>query len=320
MKNKRPYIYLAIAVVAALIVLAIESPRISRVSDVGDGYFIPDYATSDVATVEVAQLINGVRLARDGEEWLVSDFTTPMKQTLLEKEGRKIETPRRYAADSSRVENALGAFGGLEEGVLVSDNPEKQRFYRVGPAGLRVKGMDADGKTIFDIVIGKNGPDMASTYIRNAHEDKVYLVHRSLLGAFSTRVDDWRSKLIWNLHPKQIGRVEIASGDKKVIARRDPDGAWKIVESSDPKFDQKRLEKVLDRLRAVRAAGIANVTDRVATGLGDPDAVVRLTTRDGEDFILDIGKTTKTGKYFARREGDEDVYLLSKGFVDSIQP
>jgi len=66
MKNKRPYIYLAIAVVAALIVLAIESPRISRVSDVGDGYFIPDYATSDVATVEVAQLINGVRLARDG--------------------------------------------------------------------------------------------------------------------------------------------------------------------------------------------------------------------------------------------------------------
>jgi len=194
MRIRRPIIYLAIAVVAALVILALENPFAPRVNDSADEYFIPDYDSADVMRLGVKQLINGAELKRDGDEWVVAERTTALKKQLLESEGRDVPPTVWEKADKLRVMSALGSFGGLLEGVLVSRNAGKQTLYNTGPAGLHVTGFDGDDKIIFDVIIGKNGPDFASSYIRRANEDNVYLVRRSLMGIFSPSAEDWEEK------------------------------------------------------------------------------------------------------------------------------
>lgn len=191
---KRPIIYLIAAVIAALVVLAIERPENPRVGSSGGEFFFPGFDTEKVSRVEVEQLMNGVELIREGEGWKVREAVTPMRKEIIKSEGREISETEYQGADKERVTSALGVFGGLEEGVVVSDNPEKQKFYQVDKTGVYVRVFDKDNKPIIDCVIGKNGPDFISSYIRRADENKVHLVHRTLSGFFSTRVDDWLEK------------------------------------------------------------------------------------------------------------------------------
>lgn len=191
---KRSLIYLGAVIVIAIFVIAIEDPFRPRVSDTRDNYFIPDYDSANIAKIEIDQLIEGAVLKRDGDGWQVAEIITPLKEQLLEKEGREEPVQEWRPADKLRITSALGSFGGLDEGVIVSMNPDNHSSYQVGPDGLHVRGLDKDDNPIFDVVIGKNGPDFMSSYIRDASDNKVYLVKKSLMGVFSPHPDDWIEK------------------------------------------------------------------------------------------------------------------------------
>jgi len=127
---------------------------------------------------------------RDGV-WIASEILTDAKKALLSDEQRSEPEISSSNADSEKIISYLGMFGGLEEGIEVSSNPDNHNTYMVGAAGLRVTALSSDGKKIFDVIIGSGGPDFGSTYIRRADEEKVYLVRRPLLGIFSPRAQDW---------------------------------------------------------------------------------------------------------------------------------
>lgn len=191
---KKPLIYFAIAIVVALVVLAIEKPHYPRVGDTSEKYFIPGFDVAKVMRVEIEQLMDGATLKRDGKTWSVAEVVTPMKKQLVEKGGGEIPEKVFRPADGARVTSALGAFGGLTEGVIVSENPEKQTAFQVDVAGLHVRIFGDNDELIADCIIGKNGPDFMSSYIRRSDENKVYLVNRTLTGFFSTRAEDWVEK------------------------------------------------------------------------------------------------------------------------------
>lgn len=191
---KKPIIYLIIALVVAGVVFILENPSRPRVSDSTEGYFIPNFDSANVARIEVDQLIDGASIRRTGDGWEVAELITPIKKELLEKEGQPLPEESWQPADPQRVTGALGVFGGLDRGVLVSDNPEKQSLFQVDKTGLSVRAFAADGKPVFEVIIGKNGPDFASNYIRKTNENTVYLVHRPIVGVFSSRATGYLVK------------------------------------------------------------------------------------------------------------------------------
>ena len=193
-KKHRPLIYLGIAVLIAAATFIAERPDEPRISDTSARVFVPGYDTADVARVEIEQLLDGAELRRDGDAWQVAGRTTPMKAELLAKEGAGAPAQEWKPADHTRVMSALGSLSGLEEGLSVSANPENQRLYQVDRAGVAVRGYDAQGKLLFDIVIGRNGPDLMGTYVRRAGEDRVWLVNRPIVGAFSPVASDWETR------------------------------------------------------------------------------------------------------------------------------
>lgn len=173
---KRPLLsLLAISLVAALVVLW-QQPQHLPQADAQNELFFPDYDAHRVLQVEIAQQGEGLRLKKSGEDWQV----TPL--------GAEAWLP----ADRSRINAALGIFGDVERGILVSSNPEKQALYQVGADGLQLKLFDEHEVLLGALVIGKNGPDLGSTYVRLAAENDVYLVGQSLLGIFSIAAEDWK--------------------------------------------------------------------------------------------------------------------------------
>ncbi|OQA62121.1 MAG: hypothetical protein BWY40_00160 [bacterium ADurb.Bin270] len=191
-KMKRSLVYLGLAIIAVIIALSIENPFSSRVADSdGMGYFVKDYASKNVAELRITQLLDGVSLKKRDGVWIASEILTDAKKALLSDEQRSEPEISSSNADSEKIISYLGMFGGLEEGIEVSSNPDNHNTYMVGAAGLRVTALSSDGKKIFDVIIGSGGPDFGSTYIRRFDEERVYLVRRPLLGVFSPRAQDW---------------------------------------------------------------------------------------------------------------------------------
>lgn len=300
MKTKRPIIFLAIAIAVAVIVLIVENPRRSRVDDVGDETFSPGFDSAKVWRVEITQLLQGAELKRDGERWFVGEMLTPLKEELVIRERREEPGGRWFRANRMRVNSALGSFGGLPQGVVVSMNKEKRRFYQVEATGLHVRLLDKDGGVIEDLIVGKNGPDMASSYVRRAGEDEVYLVRRSLAGVFTPTASNWRERKLWSLDPEDITGISISSNDGPFEVRRG--------ESSG-------MQGMAQALSSVSAEGFA---EDQASEPGRMIIDLKLAHKSGGPFRLKIYERNDRGLYPARLEGVDEIYLLSKKFVESI--
>lgn len=310
MKSYRSLIYLIIATIVAMVVFVIEKPDESRVSDVTGKYFVDGYDSGTVDKVLVEQLLDGATLTRNGDGWEVSALVTPLRQQILDQEkGSAAPLARKFAADRSRVNGAIGVFSGLEEGVLVSDNPDKQNIYQVGPAGLHVKGLDSKGNAVFDVVIGKNGPDFISSYIRRGDRNEVYLVNRPLVGVFSPRYEDWRTRLIWSIDPAVLGEISAKSGDRQAIFVKDQEGNWNSA----------AVDEFLKTGSALSASDFADDIDIAKVSLDKPQTAISLSLSDGKKLTLLIGNQDDSKRYYAMLEGGTDVYLIDSDVVERIE-
>jgi hypothetical protein len=298
-KRRYPIILLLAAIAIAVAVIVIENPMRSRVDDVADGTFSPGFDSNEVELVQITQLLSGAELKRDGERWLVSESVTPIKDELLTKEGRERPGQRWFRADRGRVVSALGSFGGLPEGVVVSTNSEKRALYQVEATGLRVRLIGKGGEVIEDVIVGKNGPDLASNYVRRPDEDEVYLVRHPLIGVFSPNAPDWRERKLWMLRPADIAALSVSSKDGSFEARRGGDD----------------FEGIASALSHVSADGFPRDPDMQP---GEEIATLRVEYDGGDPLTLRIYEEEDDGRYSARLEGVDETYLLTKEFVESL--
>lgn len=298
MKTRHPIILLLVAIAIAIAVIMIENPERSRVDDIEGTYFSPGFDSANVERVEVTQLLSGAELKHDGDRWLVSEFASPIAKDLAAKEGRAMPEKRWFRAGRGRVTSALGSFGGLEQGVVVSSNEDKRALFRVEATGLRVRILGKDGEVIEDLIVGKNGPDLASNYIRRTDEDDVYLVRRPLVGAFSPVFSDWRERRLWALKPEDIVGISVKSGK----------GSF-AIEKGDGAFDDTAAA-----FTNVSAEGFPRDPD---LKVGDEISRVTLKLKDGKTVELGIYEKGAEG-YPARLVGVDETYILSDQFVESI--
>lgn len=309
MKIKRPIIYLIAAVAAAFTIFLFENPEKERINDVAAGYFVPDFDAEKVNTVKVTQLLDGALIKRNGNTWDVTEIVTPAKKEILAKEEKSEPEFKQHRADMSRVTSALGIFGELGLGILVSDNPSKQSIYQVDEAaGLKVLAEGSDGREIFNVIIGKNGPDFDSTYIRKGRENKVYLVKRAIVGSFSPRAYDWRERKIWSIEPSDLSQVSVQT----------PKGSWTASKSDDGVWDLKDFGEKANKLARLTAADFADGVDKKEAGLESPTIVLTLKYLKDKEAKLSIGNKDEKGRSFAILEGLDETYLIPKEFVESI--
>ncbi len=306
--NKRPFIYLGIVVLIAVVVFLIERPDLPKRGDVSDEPLFSHYDAKKITRIEVSQILSGVQLEKEGDRWLVADLVTPMRKELLEKEAKEYPEITWYPADISVIGTALGVFGDFPRGVVVSTNPDHQALYQVGPVGLSVK-LYEDEKNVVDITIGKTSRDFTGNYVRVSDSNNVLISDRKLEGLFPTAVPDWRDHTIWRVDPKRVAAVEVRRPLGSYRLEKDDQGAWRM-EKKKIKLDQEKATKLVERLAYLRAAGFASKED---PKVNFKSASLELTVEldDGQAMELEVAGSNNLKQQYARRPDDSQMYLVS---------
>jgi hypothetical protein len=161
---------------------------------------------------------------------------------------------------------------------------------------------------------------------------------------FDKAPKDVRDKKVWDLSRDNVNAIEVkdakgdfvftknesATGDAGAVATGDAGGdagakaAWSGTHNGKPLVGLD-VAKVDDLLSAFTLGGVLNADDfgdgksDTETGLASPDVTVfTFKSKDGTAQKISLGKSEGTKRY-ARRDGDNTVYLLSEspsGFAE----
>ncbi len=316
LSTNKPILYFSAALLLLAIVVLTQHTDTSRVGDETEHYFIEDYDSADVVRIEVEQLIDSIELRRTEKGWEVSERMTPMRRALINKGGESFPKEKWHRADPSRVANALGSFGGLSEGLVISDDPDRRKIYHVGQTGLAIRLYDEGDSVIADLVIGKNAPDFTSSYIRRSDENEVHRVRRPLMGAFSPSAEDWRERRLWTLEPNTITTMTIAGGKVNNTYEQNAEHHWSCRRCPNATVDQEHLRSFAIKLAFLRADQFADDVSIHKAGLDHPSMTATFTDKKGETRKLNIGLPEGESFYYANVEGIDEIVLIGKEIVE----
>lgn len=314
MKPKlRPYLYLCGAVLLAGLVLWLDRPEQSAQPQQP---FFPRLDAQQVTTIELEQLLDGVRLSRADGGWNVAAMHTALSEQLPDAE----KAPEEFPAESDRVDQILKSLSALSAGAAVSHKADRHDQLQVGKLALQVRAKNVAGDTLATLYIGKAGPDYFSTYIRKEGDDAVYLVADQLQGRFPTRLDVWRDKTIWTIDPDQIQTIELDRLDGGFRLEKTAEGTFVLQSPKEATaIDAAKFTGWLARWTTLRAADFPTVADFAKTGLAKPTTAMTVTLSTGERKVLSIGNDHASGNPYGMVEGSTAVFLLPTDIKEALK-
>ncbi|NOY05559.1 MAG: DUF4340 domain-containing protein [Chlorobi bacterium] len=211
---------------------------------------IPQLIAVDSAAVDGITITRGsttIELRRSGNTW-------------------KIEKPVSYRADAKKVGDLLHELSAVKASTVVSSKPEKHGVFQVDSTGTELRIME-HGKPVVHLVVGKNGPDFTSRYMRLADENEVWMVTGLSYGILSDNPSDWRDRMILDVKKDLVRRVQFQYADTVFVLNRD-DSLWTV--DGEP-ADQGRVESFLSSLASLSAD---EFLDTMTTAPGPPRCVL----------------------------------------------
>ena len=168
--------------------------------------------------------------------------------------------------------------GALELESVASNHPERYARYGVDSTASVVSASWADGAR--RLVVGNQGPDFQSVYVRLDDDPRVYLTRGRL--TVPDDLDRWRDKTIVKLPPPSVASVVVEGPEHAFEVHQGP-GGWQVVEQNDAApADSAAVAQWLGRFATMRADGFIDDL---------PAAVVREIARYRLVFTTTAGAT-----------------------------
>ena len=99
-----------------------------------------------------------------------------------------------HDANGDAVSHLLNDLAAMKPIRVVTRNPEQHQRLKVGSKAIRVTLNDQHGVVLLEVLIGKQGSDLLSTYVRMAGQHEVLAVDRSLVWQVSRPLDGWQGR------------------------------------------------------------------------------------------------------------------------------
>jgi hypothetical protein len=253
----------------------------------------PVFKTEQAANIEIKTKGKTVSLTKKEGRWLVAldgDY---------------------YPADKNEVDNIFRTVNKMQRENVVSTDPAKYPVFELDQEnGVEVKVSKADNSVLAHFFVGKNGPDLISTYIRIEGEKEVLLLSGMLNATFGKTLKDWRDKAIFNLKAEDIVRVNIASPKNKTSLKKDEEGNWEMVVPEKAKVKKDVIEGMVNTLATLNAYDFEDGADLKACGLTSPPTKIQITMKDNSTLSLLIGNEKDSSKRYVKREDNPTVFLV----------
>ena len=216
-----------------------------------------------------------------------------------------------YPADKSEVESIFKTVNNMQRESIVSTDLNKYPLFELDPVnGVEVKISKSDHTPLAHFFVGKNGPDLISTYIRIEGEKEVFLLTGMLNATFGKELKDWRDKAIFNLKAEDIVNVDLISHKKKTSLKKDAKGNWEMAAPEKATVKKDIVEGMVNTLATLKAYDFEDGADSKTCGLISPSAKIQITMKDNSTLSLLIGKEKDSSKRYVKRDDNPTVFLV----------
>jgi hypothetical protein len=184
--------------------------------------------------------------------------------------------------------------------------------------GVDVQIDDAAQKSLAHFVVGKSGPDLFSTYLRQADGQEVVLCGGMLKMAFDRELKEWRDKTVFSLNQQEITDYQV-KGDLQYHLQKTAGGSWEVI--APEKFSPKKevAEDCLKTIAALKAADFAE--GRLQDfQLDKPVREITVTLKGGAARTLLVGKDKNAFQRFVKTADADTIYVLEIYNLEKLSP
>ena len=249
------------------------------------GVFDRDASTVEVPDVAIpTETLEQVRIDGPEQAWV------------LQRQGDRwlLTQPMQARTDSAAVARFVQDLAGVELESIASVNPERYSRYGVDSTAAVVSATGAGTTT--QIVVGNQGPDFQSVYVRLDDDPRVYLTRTRL--SVPDDLDRWRDKTILTLAPSTVAAVTVEGPEHAFDVQRGPEG-WRVIEQgTETPADSAAVAQWLGRFASMRADGFMDDL---------PPGVVREIAR----YHLAFTTTAGTTESIRLHERDDAVAVIT---------
>lgn len=310
----------AVSLATAVVVHAIRSPWTTETANAGK--LLPDLApkVGDVARIAVTQGGTTVALKKEGDAW-------------------KIESQDGYPASTEKVHALLVA---LSDASLLEPKTRLAERYALlevdDPASKTsnarlIKLEDAGGKTIAEVIAGKQRPGEATstgaaaasaTYVRRPGDEQSWLASTSIQGGAALK--DWANPRVFETVTEKIASLTVAvEGEQPYKLKRIEGGSHEL--ETVPAGKKIKYVNMVDNI--VEAASFLDFERvRKATGTsGGKAGTVTFETDDKLKIALDVRRdkdavwitVTPSGEGDGKKTADE-IRARTEGWEFEVTP
>lgn len=245
------------------------------------------------------------------------EITKNGETTALDKnENRlRVEGAGDFYASESVSKNLLDS---LKEAVdldfeLVSANKDKKGEFQTDETGAAVK-LYMGENVIADFIVGKYGNDFASAYISKKDISETYLVKANLASALGQ--SEWRDKIIFKTNKENIAKINFKYPNREFTVEKTED-IWSGIAPYKFEVSKEKIDKILDIMSNLLAVEIPE-QNLENTGLDNPSIIIEA-SGEGVNNILMIGADNGEERYYAKKGGSNNIYLITKAQRDELE-
>ncbi len=301
MKKKQLLILGGVFVFLLLIVLIFENPfrKSEYQKKIEDATILfPNFNKEQVTKIEIVTKGETTTLSKQNDQWVVVSMDN-------------------YPADSESVEELLTKVAEFDNAEHVSDNPKNQAEFQVDSSGVEAKLMDANGKMLAHLFVGKNTPGFLSSYVRVADSNDVYVGQGYLQSVFDKGTRTWKDRTIFDFNKGIVTQINIISPEETVELRLDAENKWQIHKPMSAAANQTEVDNLLTTFSKLMTDDFAEVKELTEYGLDSPTSSISAILNDGTTPTLHVGKE-EGGKLYVKRADKGTVFMLFKSNVDRL--
>jgi hypothetical protein len=192
--NKKLIMQLSL-VFAVLLVLALSVKKMREGAEIDKKNLFP-FALENVDSFQVNHFATGILFKRKEGEWQVKRVENDLTKELKEKMSDGLpEVDKDFVrANSAKVAKVLAYLLQIQVTEPVAVNTDDFATFQINPHSLHVIFYDKEGKMLDRLNVGKQGPDMFTSFVKKGNLDGIYLVEQNFQLLLQRPFEQWLFK------------------------------------------------------------------------------------------------------------------------------
>ena len=232
----------------------------------------------------------------------------------------RILQPIETEADEATVTNLVNAIADAEIIRILDDPVQDAALYGLDAPAVKLQVTLKDGKSLPQVLIGKDTPVGYSVYLQKEGETKLLLTPQAFRLGMTKEIKDVRDKTVLALSPDEVKKVEIQGSEQTVVLTK-TDSGWLLEQPVSAKADDSQVQTFLSSVQNMKAQDFIEtpILDQKEYGLDPPHLSVSLRLgADNAQKTLLVGdeKTQEKGvKQRYVKRGEKDTLFLVGDWV-----